>query len=89
MTVASRRWASTDVAEEIPPEVDKIPDFNPKTGNHLWLMHAAFKVDPATWRSDVSPKLDGEALVALAGPGCFYCEQPYALVKHSRCKGKP
>jgi hypothetical protein len=83
------RWRSTGVAEEIPAEVDKIPEFNPKTGNHLWLMHVAFKVDPSTWTADSKPKLDSEALVALAGPGCFYCEQPYALVRHSRCKGTP
>lgn len=87
--MASRRWASTDITEEIPAEIDKIPDFNPKTGNHLWLMHAAFQVDPSTWGPHTRPHLNSEALVAIAGPGCFYCEQPYALVKHSRCKGKP
>lgn len=87
--MASRRWATTDTTEEIPPEVDKIPDFDPRTGNHLWLMHAAFKVDPSTWTGDTKPHLNAESLMALAGPGCFYCEQPYSLVKHSRCKGNP
>jgi hypothetical protein len=88
--VAERRWSTTDVVEEIPSEIDKIPDFDARSGNHLWLMHAAFKVDPATWsKHGPSPRLDSHALVALAGPGCFYCEQPYQLVKHSRCKGRP
>ena len=87
--MAERRWVPTDVMEEVPAEVDNIPDFDPRAGNHLWLMFAAYKVDPATWQPDVSPTLDSTSLVSLAGPGCFYCEQHYTQAKHSRCKGRP
>lgn len=87
--MAGSRWEPTDVMDHIPSEVNKIPPFDPKTGRHLWLMIAAYSVDPATWSPNEPARLDSTALVSITGPGCFYCETAYSQAKHTRCKGRP
>lgn len=73
---------------EIPTAIDKIPDFDPRSGNHYWIMIASFHVEPSVWQPNDKPILDYENLVSFTGPGCFYCENPYtAYYANRKCKG--
>lgn len=71
--------------------LDRVPEFDPRSGEHLWIMTACWKINPAKWtEGSEEVHLDTENMVALAGPGCFYCEKVYEpILKHRRCKGKP
>lgn len=90
--MVERRIVSTGHTIQVDP-VDRIPDYDPRTGNHLWIVTSVYQVDPQQWRSDdptVTPMLDHENLLSVAGPGCFYCEQVYTpLLATRRCKGEP
>lgn len=71
-------------------EVDRIPPFDPRTGEHLWIVAVAYRVDPSAWDRTKLPVLDQENLARIAGPGCYYCEQTYStLLAGRRCKGQP
>lgn len=87
-----REIVSTGQTIRVDP-VDRVPDYDPRSGDHLWIVTTAYQVDPEHWRSPdptVTPMLDHENLLSVAGPGCFYCEQVYTpqLAKR-RCKGEP
>lgn len=71
-------------------EVWKIPEFDPRSGNHFWLTYAGYAVDPSTWAHGEQAVLSEETLVMLSGPACWYCNAPYDR-RHPtrRCKGKP
>lgn len=71
-------------------DVDKVPNYDPRSGNHYWIVGLTFRVDPTTWEPGGSVHFDLENLVLAVGPGCFYCEQNYdkRLVMR-RCKGQP
>lgn len=88
-----REWVSTGHREVIDSQVDKIPEFDPRKGEHFWIVITTYKVDPSRVTSPdptVTPMLDHESLVAVVGPGCYYCEQVYEpVLKHRRCKGQP
>jgi len=89
-----RAWVGTDQHVEVPGHVNRIPDFDPRSGDHLWTMGGCWRVDPekVVGGSDVDgpPLLDTENLLALVGPGCFYCETEYTpLLATRRCKGGP
>lgn len=76
-----------------PSEIDRIPEYDPRSGDHCWLVITSYRVDPEKFTSPdptVMPILDHETLVSVTGPGCYYCEQLYSsrLAKR-RCKGKP
>lgn len=90
--MTERRIVPTGQTIRVDP-VDRIPDYDPRTGNHLWIVTTAHQVDPAQWRSNdltVTPMLDHENLLSVAGPGCFHCEQHYTpLLATRRCKGEP
>lgn len=67
--------------------VDRMPEFDPRTGDHMWTMVACYR-----WGGpDVEKNmLDLENLLLLAGPGCYYCDQIYTpALATRRCKGRP
>lgn len=71
-----------------PADFDRVPDYDPRSGAHLWVMAAMFQVNPDKTRSGEVGFLDRENLVLITGPGCFYCEQVYRpRVAHRRCPG--
>lgn len=80
-------WQSTGQQHQIPGDVDRIPDFDPRTGEHLWTIITMYR-----WGGpDVErPTLDSENLLMVTGPGCYYCEEKYTrLLTQRRCKGHP
>lgn len=71
---------------EVPGGVNKVPDFDPQSGDHLWIIMAMYRWNPGT----ESPMLDTENLLLIPSPGCFYCEEPYTpRLAQRRCKGEP
>lgn len=78
---------STGFVERTPGELNKIPDYDPRSGNHFWIMIISYKVDPTKFNE--STLFDHESLVNVAGPVCFYCEEAYRKgMEHRRCKGE-
>ncbi len=74
--------------ERYDEHVNKIPEFDPRSGNHYWIFITSYKVDPEIFGLDGPSLLDHENLVATVGPGCYYCEQPYTnYLSTRRCKG--
>jgi hypothetical protein len=75
----------------IQQEVNKnlgVPAFDPRTGNHLWVMVGMWRVDPEKAVSGEQMLLDTENLINVNGPGCYYCEKPYNHpLASKRCKG--
>lgn len=88
-----RAWQPTGhtVRVDNPYEIDRIPEFDPRSGNHFWIVTQAHQVDPAKFADPThTPILDQETLVSVAGPGCYHCEKPYTpLLATRRCKGGP
>lgn len=86
-----RAWTSTGQTERIdaPGGIDRVPEFDPRAGDHLWTVVTMYQVDPAKWSDpDHLPILDHESLLTVAGPGCYYCEQRYSpQLASRRCKG--
>lgn len=73
-----------------PGGVSKIPEFDPRGGDHYWIMTTAYNVKPEYWMPDhpAEPVLDHENLVLLVGPLCYYCEELYTpYLTKRRCKG--
>lgn len=63
---------------EVPPQINRIPPYSPIAREHLWVMCCAYRVQPSTWDGGSSLHLDRENLVALDGPGCYYCMEDYS-----------
>ena len=89
----TRQWQGSGdmIRVDNPGEINRIPEFDPRSGDHFWIVSVAHRVNPVLWSDPAAtPMLDVESLVIIAGPGCFYCEQPYTLLLASRrCKGHP
>lgn len=85
------RIENTGFMEEVPGAIDKIPDYDPRSGNHLWTMHTMYKCDPEKMFNEKEKTFfDHESLLLVVGPGCYYCEQAYSpQLLHRRCKGNP
>lgn len=67
-----------------------IPDFDPRSGDHLWCLFSVYKINPAKLAKGEQALLDHEALLSVEGPGCFYCEKAYdPQLATRRCKGRP
>lgn len=83
-----REWVSTGHTERVDP-VDRVPEFDPRTGEHLWIVGTTYRVNPAEWFDPThTPMLDRENLLLVSPPGCWHCEQIYTpqLAKR-RCRG--
>ena len=75
---------------EVPGHVDRIPEFDPRSGDHLWVMVATWKCDPEKLVEGQEGLLDHENLLGLGGPGCYFCEKQYSPgMANRRCKGRP
>lgn len=53
---------------------ENVPAYDPITRQHLWILLAAFRVDPTTVHPSNAQLLTNEDLLNTAGPGCYYCE---------------
>lgn len=86
-----RAWTSTGYSQRTPGEIDRVPDFDSRTGDHLWTIVTMYRIDPTRLADPThTPMLDNETLLTVAGPGCYYCEQPYTpRLYRRRCKGRP
>lgn len=65
-----REIVSTGQAVRVDP-VDRIPDYDPRSGEHLWVVTGAWQVNPQRWSSSdasITPMLDHENLLSVAGP---------------------
>lgn len=84
-----RRWNSTGHHEETPGRLDNVPEFDPRSGDHLWTVSTMYRVDPELFADKQhTPMLDHETLLLVVGPGCFYCEKVYSkLIASRRCGG--
>lgn len=83
---------TTDGTKVASGAIDRIPPFDPRSGDHLWVTAACWRVDPDRWMStEAGPTfLDTENLLYVGGLGCYYCEKVYSpSLKHRRCKGSP
>lgn len=72
--------------------VNRIPEFDPRSGAHFWNMLCGFRVsDPAAIDKGTKQLiLDTENLVVTTPIGCYYCEQVWTkTIGHRRCPGKP
>lgn len=80
----------TGMKYEASPDVDRIPPYDPRSGDHFWIIPVAFRTDPSTWDPSSPVHLDMENLVFASGAGCYYCEQPYEpRLLRRRCPGEP
>lgn len=90
--MTGREWTGTGQHIKV-DAVDRIPEFDPRTGDHLWNVIAMFRINPAAAADPTAtPMLDGENLLSILGPGCFYCEEVYTprlALRRCRGKGKP
>jgi len=70
----------------VPGQVNRIPAYDPRTGAHLWTIITMYR-----WGGPhiERPTLDHENMLALEGPGCYYCSEPYSEREDQRrCKGR-
>lgn len=93
MNGPQRAWASTGHPRLIDPTttVYRVPDFDPRSAEHLWMVITMYRVRPEQWQDEThTPMLDGENLLSITVPGCYYCEQLWTpLLATRRCKGEP
>jgi hypothetical protein len=78
---------STGFVEQIDNFVDKIPEYNPVSGDHFWAIASVYR-----WKVNGTGKtlMDHESLVQVTGPFCYYCAQLYSTQwAVRRCKGEP
>jgi hypothetical protein len=89
--MSQREWRTTGHVVEVPGQVDRIPDFDPRSGDHLWTVLQMHRVNPELLTDPThTPFLDAESLLTIQGPGCYYCEEPYTRQRATRrCPGHP
>lgn len=68
---------------------DRIPPYNRISQEHRWAWAVLFQANPALFGDPThEPVLDTSNLLAVHGPGCVYCDQPYTkLTATRRCRG--
>jgi hypothetical protein len=86
-----REWVDTGSHVEVPGKVDRIPEYDARGGEHLWIWAVVYRANIARLMDlGHTPFLDGESLLAIDGPGCFYCEKEYTAQRaRHRCPGNP
>lgn len=89
-TSPEREWMSTGAVTKVDFGMDRIPDFDERTGDHLWIVTVVYRVDPKKFADrTATPILDMENLLMIPPPGCYYCEEYYSpWLATRRCKGK-
>ena len=69
---------------------DRIPDYDPRSGEHLWSFFLMFKANPERLIDGEQALFDSESLMEVQGPGCYYCEvEATPRMLKRRCPGKP
>lgn len=69
-------------------DLNRLPDYDPHTGDHYWIVFTSYRVDPATIAPGQQVALGGQNLVQAAGPGCAWCGNPYTpRLATRRCEG--
>jgi hypothetical protein len=67
--------------------IDRVIAEATRRREHVWIMTAAWRVDPAKGGRAV---MDHENLISLGGPGCLVCENTYTPeLAAKRCEGGP
>lgn len=85
----------TGFQQEVSGRVYRIPEFDPRTGDHFWILPVTYRItDPKRWYDSAQPnesrQLDLENLVLVTEIGCWYCEEPWSKrLGDRRCKGHP
>jgi hypothetical protein len=89
--VPQREWVATGEQQRVDQTalVDRMPDFNPRTGDHLWMVATCYRVVPEQWQDAThTPMLDSENLLSITVPGCYHCEKPWSpRLASRRCVG--
>lgn len=81
---------STDNYHRARGGFDRIPKYDPRSAEHLWIVATLYRVVPPDSREDAGPTyLDSENLVHVSPVGCYHCEQAYAPnLRRRRCPGR-
>lgn len=80
-----RAWVGTGEQQHVPGDIDRIPEFDKRTGDHLWAIFTMYRWGGPTVET---PTLDMENLLSVLGPGCFYCNQEWSeRLATRRCPG--
>jgi hypothetical protein len=69
-----------------------MPEYDPVTGEHAWMVCATFAVaDPAAVDDGTrSMTLSGDSIRSLSPVFCYHCENAYtALLAEAPCDGEP
>jgi hypothetical protein len=86
VTEPQHAWRSTGYRQRVPGNFDRVPEYDPRSGDHLWAVFSMYRVNPQA----EEPMLDVENLLTVQGPGCYFCEEPYTpRLSKRRCPGKP
>jgi len=90
MKEPQREWQGTNTHQYVNAFTPRIPEYDKRSGNHLWTIITMYRVDPLKFSDPTAtPMLDMENLLTVMGPGCYYCEQLYTpLLAMRRCKGE-
>lgn len=93
MTEPQRAWIPQGDTQRIDPGmfVNRLPDFDPRSGDHLWMVSTGFRVAPEQWQDrSHTPVLDHENLLTITVPFCWFCEEGYTpRLATRRCPGEP
>ena len=89
--MAERAWVFTDDEQHIQGHEPRIPDYDPRSGAHLWTVALLFRIVPMQWADPTAtPRLDRENLLTITPPGCYYCERVWSKwLADRRCPGQP
>ena len=70
--------------------MNKIPGFDPRTGEHYWITIALYHhrdIEKVIATAD-PVDLDKENHVSVGATGCYYCEEPFRpQLLRRRCRG--
>lgn len=78
--------------EHIELPFDRLPEYDPKTREHCWIMICVYRFDPAKAEDpSYGPMIFDSANLLSAGKvGCFFCEEGYEKRLTFRpCPGDP
>lgn len=84
------RVRSMGIKQQVPSS--KLPgtDIEITPGEHLWVVAAAWRVNPATFKAGDEMHLDTENLLHISGVGCYVCEREWSWPVASKpCPGEP
>lgn len=87
-----RSWQPTGHQYKVSSAIDKLPDYDSRTGAHFWLVLSCYQILQPELTEDPThtPMLDIENLVNISPIFCFFCEEVYSKrLSFRRCPGHP